>query len=365
MTPGTYSFAVYAYHASGTESVQTYTLVVEPALVTSPASLPPVTVNSLYSATLSATGGSGTGYTFAITAGTLPAGLTLSPSGVLSGTIPAGTQALDTAITITTTDSNGTASSQTYTLNVNPAIAITPSSLPDTEAGADYSTSVTAIGGSGMGYTFALTGGTLPAGLTLASDGSITGTVDPNAAAGYYAITVTATDSNGAIGTTTCNFFVDAVMTMPTPKLPDAIVGQPYSQPFTAAGGSGIFTYAVTAGTLPAGLTLSPAGLLSGTVATTALPGVYNFTVTATDSLGNTCTCAAMLTVDAANVTWTGAVSTVWSNPGNWSSHSVPGAGDNVTIRPANGRCPCSTLPPPSTTSRCRPAPRSPWPAMP
>lgn len=339
VTPGTYTFGIYAYDASGTDSVQTYSLVVEPALVTSPASLPAATVASPYSVTLSATGGSGSGYTFAVTAGTLPAGLSLSPSGVFSGTIPAGTQALDTAITITTTDSNGTAAAQTYTLDVNPAIALAPSDLGNAAAGTDFTTTLNAVGGSGTGYTFALTGGTLPTGLTLAADGTLSGNIPSSAAAGYYAFTVTTTDSNGATGAMTCTLFVDAVMTVPTPKLPAATVGLPYSQPFTATGGSGIFTYAVTAGTLPAGLTLSPAGVLGGTVTNAALPGVYSFTVTATDSLGNTCTCPATLTVNAANVTWTGAVSTAWSNPANWSSHSVPGAGDNVTI-PTIGRCP-------------------------
>ncbi len=338
-TPGSYNFSLLVGDASGAAIYQTYTLPVDPAIMTSPATLPAATVNSAYSQTLTATGGTGSGYTFAITAGTLPAGLTLTPAGVLSGTIPAGTVATDAAITLTTTDSSGTAVSQTLTLDVNPAIAITPTNLPDGVAGGDYAATLSATGGTGTGYTFALDSGTLPKGLTFAADGSISGTIDPTAAAGYYAVTVTATDSAGATGTATCNFFVDAAMVVPTPKLPDATVGVPYSQQFMASGGSGIYTFTVTSGTLPAGLTLSPSGVLSGTVLTSSPAGAYPFVVTATDSLGNTCTGNASLNVDAVSETWTGAASKAWSNPANWSQHLVPGAGVNVTI-PNVGRLP-------------------------
>jgi len=55
-----------------------------------------------------------------------------------------------------------------------------------------------------------------------------------------------------------------------------------YSQTLTGSGGTAPYTFAVTAGTLPAGLTLSAAGLLSGTPTAT---GTFNFTVTGTDSV--------------------------------------------------------------------------------
>src|SRR5205823_26583 len=89
-------------------------------LTLSPASLPSATVNSPYSATLSATGGSGT-YTFAVTSGGLPLGLTLNATtGLLSGT-PTTSRTSTFAITGTDSNTAGLTGSQTYTLTVNPA----------------------------------------------------------------------------------------------------------------------------------------------------------------------------------------------------------------------------------------------------
>ena len=81
--------------------------------------------------------------------------------------------------------------------------------------------------------------------------------------------------------------------------LPNGTPGVPYSQQLTATGGAPPHTFAVTAGTLPPGLTLTPAGLLSGTPTTN---GSFPFTVTATDS-GGTCTGARAYTINIAAVT--------------------------------------------------------------
>jgi len=67
--------------------------------------------------------------------------------------------------------------------------------------------------------------------------------------------------------------------------LPSAVAGQPYSLTFAATGGIGSYTWTVTSGsTLPAGLTLSSSGTLSGTPSTA---GNYTFTITCTDGAGN------------------------------------------------------------------------------
>ncbi|MCH3863159.1 putative Ig domain-containing protein, partial [Campylobacter jejuni] len=54
-----------------------------------------------------------------------------------------------------------------------------------------------------------------------------------------------------------------------------------YSQTVTASGGTGSYSFATTAGSLPPGLTLSAGGVISGTP---TAGGTYNFTLTSTDS---------------------------------------------------------------------------------
>ncbi|OWK43512.1 beta strand repeat-containing protein [Fimbriiglobus ruber] len=101
-----------------------------------PATLPSAKVGTAYSQTLSATGATGP-FTFSITSGTLPAGLTLTPAGVLSGTPTAAGSS-----TFTVTASNGTATgTQSYTLTVASASSTTTSSVlvgsPQFAVGAD------------------------------------------------------------------------------------------------------------------------------------------------------------------------------------------------------------------------------------
>jgi hypothetical protein len=327
---GAYNFVLTAFDGAGASQSHGYTILVESPIQV--AELPTATVNSPYSTTLQATGGSGSGYQFALVGGTLPAGLSLSAAGVLSGTIPAGTVAASAVLTIATTDSAGVEATQSLTLNVNQAIVITTTDLPDGDAGSNYMTTLAVTGGTGSGYALALTGGKLPAGLQLSASGVLSGTIDPAAHGGYYGFTVTATDSSGATGSAPCALFVDGGVVMPTPQLPDATVAAPFMQTLRAFGGSGKYTFAVTGGKLPGGLTLSPGGVLGGVIPTSTPIGSYSFVVTVTDSQGNMCTSNAVIRVDPAILMWTGGVSSAWSNPANWSVQVVPGAGTNVYI---------------------------------
>ncbi len=71
-------------------------------------------------------------------------------------------------------------------------------------------------------------------------------------------------------------------LTIGTTSLPDGPMLQPYSAPLQAAGGSGTFTWTITGGALPAGLSLAPAGTISGVP---QAKGVSSFTVRATDAV--------------------------------------------------------------------------------
>jgi|WetSurMetagenome_2_1015567.scaffolds.fasta_scaffold03881_2 hypothetical protein len=109
----------------------------------------------------------------------------------------------------------------------------------------------------------------------------------------YQGQTVTLRIGADSQGTTTGNVLVDKLtllfccptITLSPATLPTPIQGVPYSQVITASGGNGPYTFAVTSGTLPAGLTLAPGGTLSGTMTALAPSG---FTITATDAYGCT-----------------------------------------------------------------------------
>jgi PKD repeat protein len=102
---------------------------------------------------------------------------------------------------------------------------------------------------------------------------------------GLYPVTVSVTDARGAASMETVYVSVNCNPLSITPAvLPAGLRGNAYAQNLSAGGGDAPYTFAVSSGSLPAGLTLSPAGLLSGTPTDS---GVFNFTVTAT--YGNGC----------------------------------------------------------------------------
>ncbi|TXD45195.1 autotransporter domain-containing protein [Xanthomonas campestris] len=265
-----------------------------------PASLPAATAGSAYSQNLSASGGTAP-YSFAVTAGALPAGLTLSAAGVLSGT-PTATGSFN--FTATATDSGGspTSGNRAYTLTVAGATVTLPAaSLPAGTAGQGYSGALNPATGGIPPYTYAVTAGALPAGITLnGSSGALTGTPG---SVGSFAFSVTATDSTSGTpsqGTRgyTLNIAAPPIVVAPS-TLPAATRGTAYSQTLSASGGTAPYTYALASGALPAGLTLASNGTLSGTA---TVEGSFNFTVTATDAGSFTANQAYSLTVAGPNL---------------------------------------------------------------
>src|SRR5204863_6471767 len=77
-------------------------------------------------------------------------------------------------------------------------------------------------------------------------------------------------------------------------SLPDGAVGMAYNQTASATGGTPAYTFGISAGTLPGGLSLASGGALTGTP---NAPGVFNFTIKATDANGCMGTRAYMVTV--------------------------------------------------------------------
>jgi hypothetical protein len=250
--------------------VATLTLtVVDAATITiTPASLPNGTVGTAYSATLVATGGTAP-YTWSLTSGTLPAGLSLNTStGAISGTPTVAINA--TPLTFKVVDVSNPVLTQTasLTLTIVPAaLVVTTSSLPNGQVGTAYSATLAATGGT-TPYTWSLTSGTLPAGLSLkASTGAITGT--PTTAVNATPLTFTITDSGTPVKTQTVHLtltIVPATLAITTTTLPNGQVGVAYSATLAATGGTVPYGWSITAGTLPAGLALNAAtGAIIGT----------------------------------------------------------------------------------------------------
>lgn len=111
-------FQVTITDSNGASRTYGYSLIIDPALVISPATLLAATVGKKFSTQLSAKGGSGKGFIFKATG--RPAWLTLSSTGLLSGTPPAGTSGL-VNFTVSVTDSLGATVSASYSLTIGGA----------------------------------------------------------------------------------------------------------------------------------------------------------------------------------------------------------------------------------------------------
>jgi uncharacterized protein with beta-barrel porin domain len=277
---GDFGFTVRATDANGFSADQAYTLgIAAPAIAVTPATLAPGIAGTAYSQALDASGGVAP-YGYSLASGALPAGLSLSAAGALSGTP---TVAGDFDFTVRATDANGFAGEQAYTLTVvAPAIAVTPATLPAGTAGTPYSQALSASGGVEP-YAWSLAGGSLPAGLALSAGGTLAGTPT---VAGSFDFTVRATDANGFSGEQAYTLAIVAPAIAVTPAtLSSGTGGTAYSQAFEASGGVAPYGYSLASGALPAGLSLSAAGTLSGTP---TVAGDFDFTVRATDANGFT-----------------------------------------------------------------------------
>ncbi len=256
-----------------------------PPLSVTTTSLVAGVVGTSYSQTLRATGGI-TPYSWAITTGSLPAGLTLNAaSGAITGT-PTGPQVGTDSFTVTVTDSENPIKTASANLSISisvPTLSVSTSSLVAGVVGTPYSQTLQATGGI-TPYSWAITTGSLPVGLTLnAASGAITGK-PTGPQVGTSSFTVTVTDSENPVKTANANLSI-AISAPPlsvtTPSLPGGGVGIAYSQTLAATGGITPYTWSIASGSLPAGLTLSSNGLISGTPTTV---GPASFTVKVTDS---------------------------------------------------------------------------------
>ena len=288
-TVGTSSFTVKLTDSFGAITTKPLSIIINAALSITTTSIPSGDVGVLYSRALAGAGGT-VPYIWSISTGALPAGLTLgTTTGLISGT-PTTTGTY--SFTVMLSDSVGGSATKPFSIVINAAPSITTSSLPLGEVGVAYSQTLAVTGGT-IPYVWSISAGALPPGLSLgASTGIISGTPTT---AGPYSFTVKVTDSAGGIATRVLSITIKVAPFITTASLPNGEVGIAYSRTLAATGGTPPFTWSISAGALPPGLTLAPAtGVLSGTPTTA---GTYSFTIKVTDSIGGTGTKAFSITI--------------------------------------------------------------------
>jgi hypothetical protein len=172
------------------------------------------------------------------------------------------------------------AAALTVTEGLEP-LDVAPIDLPAATQGRDYAAQLVATGGEGT-YGWSVQSGTLPSGMALAVGGALTGTPRDG---GTFTFTVRVTDGTGRVATRPLPLTVRQAPTVQTTSLPPAEIGAPYTAQLTATGGTGGYTWSVISGTLPAGLTLSTSGDVSGTPTT---EGSASFTVQVVDEASAT-----------------------------------------------------------------------------
>ncbi|MGD0931868.1 MAG: Ig domain-containing protein [Candidatus Korobacteraceae bacterium] len=280
------------------------------------------TVNVVYSFYLQASGGTGT-YTWAITSGSLPPGLTFNTmTAQISGTP---TLLGNYPFSVKVTDQNNLSGTANLTLLVGGALVIdcnsciTGTRLPTGNPGVPYSAMLTVSGGV-TPYTWCVietsgacdngAGGALPVGLTLSTDsngdGIISGTpTNVPAAPAQFTLQVTDSEVPPAVSTIPLTLTIIGIL---TPALSPAVLNVPYSQNLTVSGGVIPYTWSITSGTLPPGLafqgncvdTRQPNCTISGVP---TMAGTYPFTVQVKDSENPPATASAQFTIVVTGIT--------------------------------------------------------------
>lgn len=252
-----------------------------------------------YSARLVGTGGRAP-YTWSLVGGSLPTGVTMSPTGALAGTpTAAGNFSADVRITDASVPTHLSVTVTVSILVSPPALGLSTPQLPQGTVGQAYSATLGATGGT-TPYTWSVTSGSLPAGIALSPAGTLSGTPTT---AGTSSAVVQVTDASAQHATETITMVVNpSPVAVTTSVLPSASVGAAYAQTLTATGGTTPYTWSVISGTLPTGLTLTSTGVLSGTPTTA---GSSTVTVQVADATGQKATANLTLTVVASSLSIT------------------------------------------------------------
>ena len=256
---------------SATSAADQFTYVPAPTVT----SISPTSGPQAGGTTVTLTGtnlGGATAVTFGATAAT---GFTVNSATQITATAPAGTGTVDVRIT-TVGGTSATSAADQFTYVPAPTVT----SVSPASGSSIGGTTVTLTGTNFTGATAVTFGGTAATGFTVNSATQITATA-PAGSAGTVDVRVTTTGGTSATGAAG-QFTYVAITVTPATLAGTPKVGVSFSETLTASGGATPYTFAMAGGsTLPTGLSLSPAGVISGTP---TAAGAFSFTVQATDS---------------------------------------------------------------------------------
>jgi len=290
--PGTASFVLKLADAVGASVNATLSVTINPGTVVlsvDTTSLADGVVGESYSQTLKGSGGSPP-YHWDIMTGRVPEGLSFSNSGVISGTP---TTPGEVAFQARITDQSGQVITVSLSIDINPPPQLTvlsPGALPVAAVGVPYRYELKATAGTAP-YAWAKKKkkkfGALPEGLSLSSDGVISGTPTTQGASNFTVLVNDAGDRQASKPLTLEVGPPPPPLSIKTDTLPQALQGLLYTAALEASGGVGPYTWKIDSGVLPDGLTMTADGAISGRPST---PGATSFVVSVKDSLGTTST---------------------------------------------------------------------------
>ena len=266
-----------------------------------------------YSASVRATGGNGN-YVWSVISGALPSGLTLSDAGTISGTPTSSGTAFFTLGVRDTSAQAGNAFaglSLTVTTPVLP-LSITTGGLSAASTGSSYSSTLSATGGT-PGYTWSVSSGTLPAGLSLSNTGVISGTPTASGSSNFT-VAVVDNDAPAKQATKALSVTVSASpLSITTGSIPAAQNAVNYAAQLSATGGTPGYTWLLTSGKLPAGLSLQ--ATTGSIVGTPSASGSSTFTYAVSDNANPKQTASATATISVTDTPAPGAFTTWFVRP--------------------------------------------------
>ena len=254
---GTSTFDVTVSDAAGDTATQSYSVDVAQVPLTISSTLAPATVGTYYTGNVTPSGGQSP-YGWSLVSGTLPDGLTFDPStGAITGTpTQSGSFPLQVSVTDSSSPNQQVTANITLVVAPEPTLTLSGQTPAHGVVGDVYTSGIGYSGGLGP-YAWAVTGGSLPPGLTMdPASGMVVGTPTT---AGSYPVTVQVTDSSTPtpeVASVSLTFTIQKTLhlAIAEPALPVATQGVYYTSTLQATGGVPPYTWSVASGTLPAGL---------------------------------------------------------------------------------------------------------------